>query len=163
MQFKQTSDGLIVIHHDIISVKTLFLTLFTLVWNAVILLSIFVQYILYSSDNSTLSLVMFLKFSPYLLVGILSLYWSLLQWFNRTYIFANNEVITINYKPIPYPFFREKIIKLTKIEQLYVKQKVSIFKINNKRLHYYEMRVQKKVVLIKNYLLCHLKMKHFQF
>ena len=52
---------------------------------------------------------------------ILTIYYIIAITINRTYIFANNKVIIVRHKPIPFPTVNNTRFRVNEIERLYIK------------------------------------------
>lgn len=92
-----------------------FLIFFTLFWNGI--LSIFVVTAL-----ATGAYEMLLFTSIHLLVGIGLLYFVIATLLNKTYVYVSRREISIEHRPLRIPFYPNRNLQATDLDQLYVKK-----------------------------------------
>ncbi len=96
-----------------------FLMLFALFWNLFIFFVVFVAL----TNGSAWSVLPYLAF--HILVGVGMAYYVLAVLLNHTYIYVNSGSLTTQHSPLPLPFYRNKEVASSEIDQLYVQQYVA--------------------------------------
>ncbi len=96
-----------------------FMAIFAIVWNGFfIALGLLFATSENTTGNSSLVFPYFLAFFSF---GLVLIYFAVVMWRNYTYIVANEELITVSYGPVPYPWFRNQQIEATQLKRLYSK------------------------------------------
>lgn len=95
-----------------------FFAFFTIFWNAIVF--IFVAAAILTGEYT-----MLLAVGVHLLIGIALLYYMLTVIVNTTYITVSNYSMLIEHKPLKLPFYPDRDIPVTEIEQLYVERYVA--------------------------------------
>ncbi|MFT6962078.1 MAG: hypothetical protein ACJAWV_001802 [Flammeovirgaceae bacterium] len=98
-------------------IQAFFLIPFCLFWNGML---IFMYTMMFSSGAP---LFAFLFPLIHLSVGIGLTYYTICLFFNRTYITANRDELSVRHAPLPW--IGAKTLNVSEIEQLFVKEKVS--------------------------------------
>ena len=113
-----------------------FFIFFTLFWDFVV--GIFVVAALAGGDLGFL-----LPISIHLLVGIGMTYYVMALLLNKTYIYVSASEVSIEHRPLPWPFNRNKYLNPSEIEQFYVEEYVA--STTNGRPNYaYRLLIKKK-------------------
>ena len=117
--------------------ENIFMLFFTFAWNAFI--AVFVVMALSSGGFGMLPFM-----SVHILVGIGLIYYQLTTFFNRTYVTANRYHINIEHKPIPVPFYGNKLIEVSEIDQLFVHKYVKSTSKNGTRSYSHAVKMMLK-------------------
>ena len=96
--------------------QIVFLTGFAVFWNGLL-------FKWYTSIPDEVDLMAVLFPLMHVAVGVGLTYYVLAGWFNRTHIFVNHGKIAVRHRPIPW--FGNKEIAASNLQQLYAKEKVS--------------------------------------
>ena len=95
-----------------------FLTFFTIIWNGFLIPFIVIAV-------STGSWQMLLGISIHLLVGIGLLYNMIARFVNTTHVNVNRYRLLIEHRPLRIPFYKDRNIPVTDIDQVFVEKYVS--------------------------------------
>ncbi|HMQ60322.1 MAG TPA: hypothetical protein PKE06_06625 [Flavilitoribacter sp.] len=106
ISWRQTSDGMG------------FLLFFTLFWNFIVFIFVFIG--LASGEYK-----MLLFISVHLLVGVSLLYYVIATFVNKTYIQVSRRQVSIVHTPLKLPFYKDKSIFSNELDQLYVQRYVA--------------------------------------
>ena len=118
MKVKHSNKGVTLIKYDLTTSKIL-LTFFTILFTVIFFPYFYDDPLEFYKNLESGNYPSLIK----IIISFYLFYWNLVLWFNKTYIFANDEVITIKYKPIPYIFFCNKTIRRNRLKKLYIKEK----------------------------------------
>jgi hypothetical protein len=110
--------------------KLAFLSLFGIVWNAIV----FPMAIVMLLSGVYLAL---LFMSLHLLVGVVMMFWVAAYFLNETNIVVTSNYIDISYGPIRSPFNKGKRINANEIKQLYVSKYITNVSKNGQRVQAY--------------------------
>ena len=95
-----------------------FLAFFTIFWNGIV-------FIFVAAAIITGTYGMLLGVSIHLLVGLGLLYYMLTVMVNTTFITASNYRLLIEHRPLKLPFYKNRDIPVTEIDQLHVERYVA--------------------------------------
>lgn len=96
--------------------KAIFLTVFAVIWNAIILFFL------------TVGAGFFIGI--HLLVGLFLAWFVLTRFLNKTELVVNQKELTVKHGPVPWPFVKDRQIEARSLVQLYVEK--SSVKVNNR-------------------------------
>ena len=113
-----------------------FFVIFALFWNAI--LSVFVIAAIASGEYE-----MLLFTSIHLLIGVSLIYYILTALVNKTYIYVSRKEISVEHRPLPLPFYKNRHIQNIDLEQLFV-EKYANGKTNNRPNYAFSLTARMK-------------------
>jgi hypothetical protein len=119
------NDNSLVITRKWFDLETIYITVFTIIWNSIIFPTYGIFLVPFIRKISFESIFLVLVMLPFLIGGILLIYYTIAKWINQTYIFANHEEIIVRYQPIPVFWLKNKQLRVAKLKRLYSKKKVN--------------------------------------
>ena len=114
IEVKHLNDSIIIIKKWQDAASILFLTVCSLFGNLISLTGFFGFLLDFSLGG-------FLIVLPFCLGTLFLLYYTIAIWVNRTYITVNDKAIVVRHEPIPLPTCHNIILRLVKLENLYLK------------------------------------------